>query len=240
MNLAEALLVAMEKLAPPGNSVFSVEVVPATECPHRQMECRDAHWSSFYNAWVRKESKEAGHIRYRHMAERLAYALKDAKDPIGDAGKVLGFAVNESGFREDVEVGRVSTEKETKQGLLGAGRGPSGEVCVMQILPSMAKRYGTLESFLGDSDDALDRCFKAGLDQIRYADQMCASQKARKIGPMTVGRLFATASKYGTGYSCTSGNHGKTERRVKTVQWVTVLIRNQYNHPTTQEVAVDP
>lgn len=226
MNLAEALLIAMEKLAPPGNSVFSVEVVAATECPHRQMKCPDAHWSSFYNAWVRKESKKAAHARYRHMAERLAHVLEGSKDPVGEAGRVLGFSINESGFREDVEFGRVSTKQEEKLGLLGAGRGPSGEVCVMQILPSMAKKYGTPESFLGDSDEALDRCFQAGLDQIRYADRMCASERSRKIGPMTMGKLFAVASRYGTGVSCTSGNHGKTQRRVNTVEWVTVLIRS--------------
>lgn len=241
MNLAEAILVAMEKAAPPGNSGWSVEHVPITECAaERSSSCTRARWSSFYGGWVRRESKETGRERYRKAADALALELEGSGDPAGEAGRVIGVAVNESGLREDIQFGRGRsgrTRKTDKQfdDAGGQGRGPSNEACLMQILPSMAGPFGGTEALLGDSEDALRRCFRAGLAQLRYGRTKCPAAKRiyrGPAGPITVSELYATISRYGTGSSCTSSNLGKTEKRERTVQWVTVVIRDALRRPS--------
>lgn len=229
MDLAQAILVALEKAVPPGKSAWSVEPVPITECAPEAKTCEHAWLSKFYGGWVRLESKEHARSRYTKAAKRIALLVRDMPDPAYAAGKIVGIGVNESGFREDVQMGRVSSKEETKLGLRGAGRGPSGEVCFMQILPSMAKKYGPLESFLGESDEALDRCFRAAFDQLEDSRKRCSPSK-RKIpgapaGYAPVTELYAMVSRYGNGSSCTSSNAGKTEARVQTITWVTVVIR---------------
>jgi hypothetical protein len=235
MNLSEAILVAMEKAAPPGKSGWSVEKVPVVECvADKLVPCVHAKWSSFYGTWVRTESKAAAVARYRKVAESLAAELEGSSDPAGEAGRVVGIAVNESGFREDIQFGRGRsgrTKKTDKQydDADGQGRGPSNEACLMQILPSMATKYGGPEKLLGDSDEALRLCFRAGLGQLRYSKVMCPTSKRTypgPTGPVVVSELYATVAHYGTGSSCTSANDGKTEKRVHTVEWVTVVIRN--------------
>lgn len=234
MNLADAILVVMEKAAPPGKSSWSVEPVPVTECASTQKVCPGAKWSSFYSGWVRKESVEHARARYARMARVLAQVLEGSKNPIEEASRVLGAAINESGFREDIEFGRGKNGKPSDDG--GEGRGPSGEVCVMQILPSMAHHFGGAEALLGDSDEALTRCFTAGLEQLRHASHFCTENR-RTLGRIKVGQRFATYSMYGTGNSCTSGNHGKTQRRVDTSNWVTVLLRSELAKQDDTEVA---
>lgn len=185
-----------------------------------------AKWSSFYGTWVRQESPEAGRRRYAQIAGRMAFVLKDSPDPVREAGELVGIAANESGFREDAEFGRGRSGRTRKtdpqfDDAGGQGRGPSNEVCLMQILPSMAESYGGAEKLLGESDDALDRCFRAALDQVRYARARCLEPKRREGHSLA----WATAAYYGTGNSCTSPNGGKTGRRAHTIAWVTEVIR---------------
>ncbi len=239
MNLAEAILIAMEKAAPPGKSGWSSERVPVAECAPEARSCPNAKRSSFYGGvWVRRESAPAARVRYKHIATRLALALEGSPDPAGEAGQVIGVMVNESGLREDIQMGRGRsghTKPTDKQydDVGGQGRGPSNEACLMQILPSMAAPYGGPEALLGDTDDALDRCLTAGLEQLRYGARMCPRDK-RRVGDIYVSGLYATISRYGTGSSCTSPNDGKTEKRVQTIGWVTVVIRQALKtHPQT-------
>lgn len=217
MTLAEAILVAMELAVPVGRSAWSVEPVPVTECAPEATACPGAKRSSFYGGWVRKESAEAGRARYAKLAAALA---AEAKSP-EEAALAVGVAVNESGLREDVMMGRGRSGKPSDDG--GQGRGPGNEACVMQILPSMAKAFGGPQALLGDSDEALRRCFRAGLEQLRWARSMCP---LRLRGPH-ISPLWATVARYGTGHSCTSPNQGKTARRVRTAEWMTVVIRQQ-------------
>lgn len=235
--LAAAIVVAMTKASPPGKSGWSVEPVPVAECSPAAPECPHAKRSTFYGGWVRRETAATARARYARMADALALELADSPDPAGEAGLVVGVAVNESGLREDVEFGRGrnvnglgkngrAVRRDNQDDAGGQGRGPSGEVCVMQILPSMARKYGGTEALVGDSENALRRCFRAGIAQLRFARAMCTTKK-RSFGGRDVGRLYATVARYGTGFSCTSSNDGKTERRVKTAEWVTIVIRNE-------------
>lgn len=225
-----ALVLAMEKAAPCGRSAWSVEPVPVAECAPDAAACAGAKRSSFYRGWVRKESAATCKVRRDKMAHALALEARDAIE----AGLVLGIAVNESGLREDVMMGRGRsgrTKRTDKQydDAGGQGRGPSNEACVMQIIPSMAREYGGAEALLGDSEGALRLCFRAGIAQLRYSRAMCSVRHRIRVLPTgereDVGPLFATISRYGTGHSCTSENDGKTARRVKTVRWMTAVIQ---------------
>jgi hypothetical protein len=222
VNLAAAILVAMKLAVPCGNSAWSVEPVPAAECAADAKECPGAKRSSFYRGWVRKESATACEARYSKAAHALASELQGSERAVQEAGLVIGIAVNESGLREDVMVGRGRSGKPSDDG--GQGRGPANEACLMQIIPSMAKGYGGADTLVGDSPEALRRCFRAALDQLRWARGMCP-RKSRLVGPgVDVGIMFATIARYGTGLSCISANVGKTARREKTALWMTAVI----------------
>ncbi len=242
-TLAEAILFVMTKAAPPGKSVWSVEPVPATECAMQDETCPGAKWSSHHRSWVRKESEAAATARYTPASEELAAEVDTALLREGKlwgegvfaqaalAGLAVGIMVNESGLREDVLVGRVSTEEERKGGLLGAGRGPSGEVCYMQILPKMTAAYGGVMALLGPQ--GLRPCFRAALDQITHARMICGyrqrqyQKSAEKNHPHKFkfpGRNFQVISLYGTGTSCLSDNEGKTQARLQTATWATAEI----------------
>ena len=223
------------KLAnPPGNSVWSVERVPVQECAPEAPVCPGAWKSKFYDGWVKRESAATAEARYAREARALALELEGSRNLVWEAGRVLGALVNESGNREDVVMGRVSTKDEQKAGLRGAGLGPSGEVCVMQILPSMAQKFGGPKALLGDSEEALRLCFRAGLEQLRRGDTWCGKQKRlvqTPSGPKDVGRLWASFALYGTGNSCTSQNDGKTEKRANTARWMMEVINANYTKP---------
>jgi hypothetical protein len=220
--LESAILVAMNLAVPCGKSAWSVEPVPVAECAPDATKCQGARRSSFHGGWVRQQGAEACEAQRKVAARALTAELIGSPQPPLWAGLVLGVAVNESGLREDVLNGRGMNGKPADDG--GQGRGPSGEVCWMQILPSMAKRMGYApESLLGESEEALRRCFRAGLFQLRWARSAC-SRKRRTLGGFDVGPAWATIAMYGTGKSCVSNNDGKTERRVRTSEWMTVII----------------
>lgn len=243
--LEAAILVALKIAAPPGKAAwtlekeaFSVEPVPASECSFYADACPGARRSSFYGAWVRRESKETGEARYAEQARALALELEGSPNAAAEAALVVAIAVNESGLREDVQFGRGRSQrfKGQKQhdGAGGFGRGPGNEACWMQILPSMAEAYGGPEALLEDSEEARRRCFRAALAQLRHARAICSSEKKRTrptpVGTETVSRLYATVSLYGTGTSCASSNAGKTEARVKTYGWVRYVIDRELRH----------
>jgi hypothetical protein len=249
VSLLFALLV---QHAPPGQTAFSVEV--AEDCV-KKATCEGARWSDFYSTWTRKESAEHGAKRYEGIAaalidsarETLCRAADDsaladcvpAKGAIDPQSKrarwdvttlsVAGAAIAmlESGYREDVQVGRGSARKPSTDG--GRGRGPGGEGCLIQAHPHSAWRFSDapaelkkkaekgdrtarnliVESLLGSDQESLKRCWRTGLRMLIHARAYCAW-----AAPETDWD-FATYSMYGTGTSCTSPNDGKTAMRTR-------------------------
>jgi hypothetical protein len=212
-----ALLVTQ---APPGRSSFSVE--PVAECAGRT-ECDGARWSSFYSTWVRQESEATARARYAVIAEAIALETTEAlcRDAVG--AKVAGctpqqganlwswwglvlttaaVAIQESGLREDVQVGRGTAKKASDDG--GRGRGPGLERCLTQIHPTVRND----DTLLGTSLEANRECFGQAISMLIHARRYCA-WKAPKTEP-----VWASVALYGTGVSCTAPNFGKTKRRV--------------------------
>jgi hypothetical protein len=249
VSLLFALLV---QHAPPGQTAFSIEV--ASDC-HNQQTCEDARWSDFYSAWTRKESAEQGSKRYETIATALVASAREllcqdgegndmeqcvvAKGAIDPQSKrarwdvttlsIAGAAVAmlESGYREDVQVGRGSARKPSSDG--GRGRGPGGEGCLVQAHPLSAWRFSDasaelkekaekgdkaarreiVESLLGRDQESLRHCWRTGLRMLIHARAYCAWAAPKTDWD------FATYSMYGTGTSCTSANDGKTAMRTR-------------------------
>lgn len=127
----------------------------------------------------------------------------------------LTVALHESGLREDVEVGR---------GPLG--RGPAGEVCLVQVavdeapkyagwigaderealLQDPARREDFARGLLGESPKALEHCFEVGLRMLIRARAACATAPV----PWDHG-MFAM---YGSGRTCRLP--GVADRRQRT------------------------
>lgn len=205
---------------PPGQSAFSVE--PATEC-HGQASCEGAKWSRFYGTWVRQESVETATARYKVIAESLTAEVTAAlcrnpdNSPVAEcvpqAGAKLwswwgltfvtaAVAIQESGLREDVQVGRGHAKKASNDG--GRGRGPGGERGLTQIHPTVRND----DALLGLTPEATREQFRQAIKMLVHARKYCA-WKAPKTEA-----VFATVSLYGTGTSCTAHNFGKTGKRV--------------------------
>lgn len=249
---ASWLFALLVQHAPPGNTAFSVEIV--NDC-HGAQVCEGARWSDFYSAWIRKESPETGAERYSSIANTLFESAGEllCRNPDGsimdscvpaegalEKGKnklrwdvltlsVAGAAVAmvESGFREDVQVGRGSARKPSKDG--GRGRGPGGEGCLVQAHPLSAWRWADsdpelkeraakgdrqareaiIESLLGTDEEALKRCWRTGLRMLVHARAYCAWASPKTDWD------FAMFALYGTGTSCTSVNDGKTTVRTR-------------------------
>jgi hypothetical protein len=221
MTPASTILMALlVTQAPPGRSSFSVE--PVAECAGKS-ECEGAKWSSFYQTWVRQESAETATKRYAVIAEAIAIETTAAlcRDALG--AKVVGctpqqgaklwswwglvlttaaVAIQESGLREDVQVGRGAAKKPSDDG--GRGRGPGLERCLTQIHPTVRND----DALLGTSLEANRECFRQAIGMLVHARRYCA-WKSPKTDP-----VFAAVSLYGTGVSCTAPNFGKTKKRV--------------------------
>ncbi len=251
MSLEAALFQAMLDNTPPGNTAFSVE--PAAECADAP-SCEGARWSEFYATWVRKESSETGTKRLELqartlLAETRGLLCRDAagariescqpyKGAVDGRGKsrwsvsvlaTLGAAVAtvESGFREDVQMGRGWAKKASGDG--GRGRGPGMEACVMQPHPTIAWKFADVEpelrkrakngdkeareevmqTLLGSDEESLRRCWRTGLRMLIHAHAYCAWAAPKQQWDS------ATVSLFGTGTSCTSDNGGKTTQRVR-------------------------
>lgn len=116
-------------------------------------------------------------------------------------------AIFESGLREDIE-----------HGYPPMGRGPDGEGCLVQVMPAQLEQFATwipanerklyakslapsrraieerwIGQMLGDSPEALDRCFDVGFRMLAHARKACSRR----------GRWpFGMWSMYGTGNTC--------------------------------------
>lgn len=220
MTLKFVLAALLASTAPPGQTGFSVEL--ATDCASDATTCPGARRSSFYRGWVRKESATTAAKRYDLIADvlddeaRRALCIGADGKPTCEQSKAqkrwtvpgliaisAAVAVQESGLREDVMVGRGRSGKPSDDG--GQGRGPGNERCAMQIHPSVLDD----DRLLGADRDALSRCFRQGMKMLIHARHYC-SWAAPKVD-----RTWAVVSLYGTGVSCDSANNGKTRARVE-------------------------
>jgi hypothetical protein len=232
-SLAELLLALALRSAPPGRSPYSFEVLPECGndpevatcelrpvCEHAGPLCAPPRFSKQRGGWARVESVEAAVRRYAHVAVALARAaeqLGDCKtlDRVacpehrwpGSTRELalsgLAVALHESGLREDVQYGR---------GPLG--RGPDGEVCLVQVSVDEVPKYATwiddaererltadrqaredlARTLLGGARAPLERCFDVGLRMLIRARAACsAAPVAWDHG------MFAM---YGSGHTC--------------------------------------
>ncbi len=112
----------------------------------------------------------------------------------------LTVALYESSLREDIQSGRK--------------RGAAGEACLVQVMPEQAPKFASwlpreerqrlaadpkareafLETLLGDSPQALSRCFELGMRMLAQARASCAGSAA--------GWEAGMFSLYGTGRTC--------------------------------------
>jgi hypothetical protein len=234
MNLQALLLQTILIVAPPGHTVFSV--IPV-ECEGNA--CSNYKWSTFYNSYVKKESSEEGKARYEVITGSITktaqkkLCLDDSLNTISECTRSKAFKVwkfvdlvsvvsaamiAESGIREDVEVGRgqsghTKPNDPRTDDAGGQGRGPGGEVCLVQIHPLVLEKFQIdPNTFLGTSEEALENCFGFGMDMFSRSRNMCA-WKAAKTPDLEHDWVFEMYSAYGTGSTCESSNNGKTTLR---------------------------
>lgn len=239
-SIAAAILAFYTAHANPGGSLYSFEelascgkdpkasaCVLAPVCELPSPLCAAPRWSAVRDSWVRVESRDAALRRYQDIAEafeRVAVKLVDCKLPDGSVdfdcrpagwprgkgrAQQLAFAAAsvalwESGLREDIQ-----------RGLPPMGRGPAGEVCVMQIMPDQIQsvagwltkaekqralkreeREALAASLLGTEAGALDRCLEAGMRHLARARASCIGK-----GVAWDYGMFAA---YGLGSKCSS------------------------------------
>jgi hypothetical protein len=207
--------------------------------------CQPPRWSAQRGAWIRMETRDTALHRFAKVTKALsatAVRLNECKSPQGTALTscvpvewpgttrdlalaALTVTLHESAFREDIQFGRPPL-----------GRGPRGEACVMQVAPDQAvrnagwlddkernylmthprERERFAQSLLGDSPEALDRCFETGMRMLARARRSCSAG-----GTSWDSGMF---SMYGGGKSCRVPGIGTT--RAKTFRQLTT------SHPT--------
>jgi hypothetical protein len=252
--IPQTLLTVLMAHGSPGETAFSVESAAYCMRAFPPITCAvPTRYSSFYGGWVHKERRETAEKRLELAARTLISEAQQLLCVAGDGTKLegctpypgvvagkrrrwnvenltaMGAAVAqlESGFREDVMVGRGWARKPSDDG--GRGRGPSGEGCLMQIHPSVAWRFADIspelyarakagdreareavvQSLLGADEYSLRRCWRTGLRMLIRSRAHC--DWAAPGEPWD----SATVSMFGTGTSCVSANNGKTGLRVR-------------------------
>lgn len=125
--------------------------------------------------WSRWETPGEGFERWGTIAiaiERVANdpppAWRRSWATVGLVRGLVTIARAESAFWRSVHEGRL--------------RGPSGEVCLVQVMPSTAHRLGVdPESLVGLDVDATERCFRAGAELLGLAVERCVGTE--RLGP---------------------------------------------------------
>jgi hypothetical protein len=233
--LAQLILALAISHAPPGRSYYSFEPEPtcgnnpkAAACELRRVceepgpICAAPRWSKPRGAWVHVESRNAAIRRYARIAEAAALtasrlvSCKDAQGKLDpacepadwpDSEQALALAgltaaLHESGLREDI-----------MSGYPPLGRGPAGEVCLLQIMTNQAPLYAHwlpgeerlkvakspvlrerfAKTLLGESPEALGHCFEVGMRMLIRSRNACSGKVAWQHG------MFAM---YGSGSRC--------------------------------------
>lgn len=243
--LAQAVLALAIAHAPPGHSPYSFQPMPdcGTDARHPACVlkrvcatpgplCAPPRWSAARQAWVRVESRSTAIRRYARIASVLAETAKKVKDCTSGpptcqdvrwpgstrslALAALTVTLYESGLREDIQ-----------SGYPPLGRGPAGEVCLMQIAPKEAvknapwlsddqrarlsddprARERFVHTMLGQSREAIRRCILIGMRMLVRARHSCSGAKR---GSWAYGMF----SMYGSGGRCSLP--GVADRRDKT------------------------
>lgn len=213
----------------------------ACQPPCAEPACK-LKWSPTRGGWTRAETREHAFRRYVDITQSLAdtalrvlcEAAPQGPPPLPecqridwpDSVKSLAFSLltvilHESSLREDVQFGHPPK-----------GRGAMGEACLVQVMPNQAARHalwlspeereraindkGAREAFaqslLGDSREAMSRCFEAGLRMLSAARKACS---ASRIVPWDV----AMFSQYGSGRTCDLPDIA--DKRVETLHTLT-------------------
>ena len=234
--LAQLILALAITQATPGRSLYSYEPLPACGtdpkapqcevtrvCEEPGPHCAAPRWSKPRSAWVRVESRETAIRRYGRIARAAAVTANRLVTCKNEAGVVdpncepenwpdsermlalagLTVALHESGLREDIMNGHPPL-----------GRGPAGEVCLVQVAVDQAPLYASwlpaeerkrvsrhpvlrerfAKTILGGEQAALERCFEVGMRMLVRSRNACASSsKSWEHG------MFAM---YGTGARC--------------------------------------
>jgi hypothetical protein len=267
----EWLLFLLLKTMPPGTTPYSVV---RADCPPAAEVCEGARRSSFYGGWVRQETAAEGKARYAQIIDAFERARQAITcraitgekiegcevDPLPPFKAWLPFmprqaipaglsvAVEESGIREDVQVGRGRSGKPSDDG--GEGRGPSGEVCFVQLHPKIAWMFvreedggvdqATLDraregdkaaretvalSLVGVGPEPIERCFRAGFRALSHTRHYCS------VARPDLNWVFSMYSLYGTGTTCASANNGKTTRRQRTFWSISEMLTRPRKAP---------
>ena len=231
--LAKYLFVFLINHTTPGASVYSMHVLPecgttkdapACElkpvCLLKSPMCAAPRWSGYRSGWVRVETREEAAERYWNASEALVRAstymsrCKAAdgtvveecstvfwpEGPQGLACGMLSSSLWESGYREDIMIGAPP-----------AGRGPDGEVCVMQIMPEYIKQFADWQppkpqkemseddwatEVLGSDQEHLERCYRVG------GRMLSRFRGAARYACANVGWTYGMYAMYGTGGKC--------------------------------------
>ena len=162
--LAKYLFAFILNHTTPGNSVYSMELLPVcgTDKEHATCEvkpvcdtasplCAAPRWSSFRNGWVRVETREKAAERAYNASISLVRAatyLTRCKDiggnVIEDGCKVVFWPEGPQGLAcGDLasSVWESGYREDIMVGAPPAGRGPDGEACVMQVMPEYVSTY---------------------------------------------------------------------------------------------------
>lgn len=206
--------------------VATCELAPP--CSEPAPACRPPAYSSARGGWVRLETRSAALRRFAGIARalsgtasRLMACTEPRCEPIDWPGSrrslalaTLTVALHESGLREDVEFGHPPL-----------GRGPNKEACLVQvaldqgprvaswiapdqrdpIIASPTRREAFAQSLLGDSPEALGRCFEVGMRLLARARRGCSGAG--------VDWDFGMFSLYGGGRSCRVPTVGRTRTK---------------------------
>lgn len=141
----------------PGNSVYSMELLPSCGsdkntpaceltpvCPGDSPLCSPPRWSDYRGGWVRVETREAAARRYMTAAEALVRTATRLTRCTDERGSVVedctpirwpegpqsaACAMLASSIWES------GYREDIMTGAPPAGRGPDGEGCVMQVMP---------------------------------------------------------------------------------------------------------
>ena len=265
IDLALILLQTLQVQAPPGVTKFSV--TPDT-C--QAESCDGLKYSSFFSSYVHQETAVEGTARYKEITKALirsaeletCKSLDPAIDELDDcvpypAAKgwglmdliesSIGVMIPESGLREDVMNGRGSHKHPDDVG--GEGRGPAGEACLMQIIPSSIAAFAPggwstgPEDLLGGDQEHLQNCIRTGMRMLMKSMAHCDwSTKLEKkliingeVIERQYDRHFGMYSMYGTGNSCWASNGTKTSYRTSVYNRAASTIRTLYIKAKAQE-----
>lgn len=256
--LAKLLLGLAIAHTPIGGSLYSMQAMPecgtdaenptcplVPVCEQDSVMCVAPRWSVARAAWVRVETKAAAVHRYERIAYALASAARYSIECTDDTGSVdlnctrvnwprptadfakaeLTMAIWESGLREDIEGAYPPV-----------GRGTSGEVCLMEVMPVFVPQYAAwltpkeraaasatnaarealALTLVGDNVDALRKCFLVGGQMLSRARAHAATSCRGYAWSYSMFAIYGTGSKCDTKTNAFGNFAAKRQRTYET------------------------